>query len=87
MCQNYSLELQQLQKIMSSPEIQQMQKIMSSPEFRKAQEIISSHELQQAQKIMHLTSRTNMEVAKKIADVSQKIFEHNREAYRILANK
>ena len=72
---NYSPEFLQLQKIMSSPEIQRMQEILSSPEY------------QQAQKIMHVTSKTDIEVAKKIAEVSQKVFEKNREAYRILANK
>lgn len=82
-----SPELQQLQKIMSSPEIQQAQKIMSSPEYQMAQEILSSHSVQQMQKVVHVTSKTDVEVAKKIAEVSQKVFEKNRDAYRILANK
>ena len=51
------------------------------------QKIISSPEFQKSQKIIHLTSNMNIEVAEKIASVSQKIFEKNREAYRILANK
>ena len=42
---------------------------------------------QNAEKIIHLTSDKDKNVAEKIAEVSKKIFERNREAYRILANK
>ena len=38
---------------------------------------------QEQEKIIHLTSDKD----KKVAEVSKKIFERNREAYRILANK
>ena len=46
-------------------------------------------EMQQEQekKFIHLTSDKDKKVAEKIAEVSKKIFERNREAYRILANK
>lgn len=37
--------------------------------------------------IKHLTSENNKKVAKKISETSQMIFERNREAYRVLANK
>ena len=84
---NYSPEFLQLQKIMSLPEIQRMQKIISSPEYQMAQEILSSTTVRQMQKVVHVTSKTDIEVAKKIAEVSQKVFEKNRGAYRILANK
>lgn len=87
MHQNYSPEFLQLQKIISSPEIQKMQKVTSSPEYQKAKEILSSPAFRQKQKVVHVTSKTDIEVAKKIAEVSQKVFEKNREAYRILANK
>ena len=78
-----SPEYKRLQEIMSSSAIQQMQKIMSSPEYRQAQEILSSPAYQQA---IHVISKTDIKVAEKISRVSQKIFEKNREAYRILAN-
>ena len=52
-----------------------------------AQEILSSPSVQQMQKVVHVTRKTDVEVAKKIEEVSQKVFEKNREAYRILANK
>ena len=42
---------------------------------------------QTAKKIIHLTSDKDKKVAEKINEVSKKIFERNREAYRILANK
>lgn len=58
-----------------------------SPELQQAQKIMSSPEIQQAQKIIHLTSAQSLEVANKIAKISRQIFEQNREAYRMLANK
>lgn len=58
-----------------------MEKNISSDEIKK------NVSLPEYQKIIHLTSNMNVEVAEKIASVSQKIFERNREAYRILANK
>lgn len=79
-----SPEYKKLQEIMSSPAIQQVQKIMSSPEYKLAQEILSSPAYQQT---IHLTSKIDTKVAEKIEKVSQEIFEKNREAYRILANK
>lgn len=39
------------------------------------------------EKIIHLTSDKDKKVAEKINEVSRKIFERNRKAYRILANK
>ena len=42
---------------------------------------------QEQEKIIHLTSDKDKKVAEKIAEVSKKIFERNREAYRILAGK
>ena len=41
----------------------------------------------QNEKVIHLTSDKNKKVAEKINEVSKKIFERNRKAYRILANK
>lgn len=40
-----------------------------------------------SKKNVHLTSAMNVEVAEKIERVSKEIFEKNREAYRILANR
>ena len=40
-----------------------------------------------SKKPVHLTSAMNAEVAEKIERVSKEIFEKNRKAYRILANK
>ena len=42
---------------------------------------------EQEKKFIHLTSDKDKKVAEKIAEVSKKIFERNREAYRILSNK
>lgn len=39
------------------------------------------------EKFVHLTSDKDKKIAEKIDEVSKKIFERNREAYRILANK
>ena len=42
---------------------------------------------QNQKKIIHLTSDKNKKVAEKIDEISKKIFEKNRKAYKILANK
>lgn len=39
------------------------------------------------EKVVHLTSQDSKEVAEKIERVSRRIFEKNREAYRILAGR
>jgi len=42
---------------------------------------------EQNKKILHLTSDKDKKIAEKINEVSKKIFERNRKAYRVLANK
>ena len=44
-------------------------------------------EQKQNKKVIHLTSDKDKKVAEKISTASEKIFERNRTAYRILANK
>lgn len=48
---------------------------------------LKSNSSENDSKIRHLTSANDKAVARKIAEVSKMIFERNRQAYRILANK
>lgn len=44
-------------------------------------------EKKKEEKIIHLTSDKDKKIAERIYTVSKKIFERNRTAYKILANK